>query len=396
VDANPPDECAPADYSCVKTYLPQPGIPTTATFAACQRAADRRTYCLLNSFPSGNTIRQPVSRWTSNGSYEAMFDCSDPTLALDTKKANPCSTISATLGGDIWLAGRDGSTYSIIKVVDVKQGALCPMGFNGVRMTKLSNDLSPTTDLNPNFDYCMLRYATGIPVVVDMSVMDARVGKRFKALGIAAPAGPGLLLLEDRKTVAFLPDRHDNVGNPVPSVPVEIASGKTDFNLVGSESVQSEPDAGQLHCCGVRQLRPGHHLDRPPDGKRVDQPGSTSGSLVLGPSLNVSSNPACTSTTVTQQAWVRVSLQSGRIYLSDRCAGRVRGFEVPQTGYTTSSAWSPVVNLSTANPDASANPPNSLSVFTASRSTSRSASRRSASSRPTGPMRIRSAPTSST
>ena len=85
------------------------GIPATATFAACQRAADRSQYCLLNSFPAGGTNKQPVARWSETGNYEAMFDCSDPKLALDARKANPCTSISADLKGDVWLGGRDGT-----------------------------------------------------------------------------------------------------------------------------------------------------------------------------------------------------------------------------------------------------------------------------------------------
>jgi len=220
-DANPPDECAPDDCACINTSLPSsgtrlPGVPASATFAACQRAADRCMYCLPNIFPSGNTIRQPVSRWSDTGSYKAMFDCTDPTLGLDTKKANPCTALSATLGGDIWLGGRYGSAYSIIRVVEVAQGGSCPLGFNGAPMQKL------TAETNPNFDYCTLRYADGRPILVDVSSVDAMIGKRFEAPGIAP--GPGLLLLEDRKTVAYLSDRRDANGNPIQSAAVDIAS----------------------------------------------------------------------------------------------------------------------------------------------------------------------------
>jgi len=94
--------------------------------------------------------------------------------------------------------------------------------------------------------------------------------------------------------------------------------------------------------------------------KRVDL--GTRPALTLGPSLNVVSNPACASTTVTQQSWVRLSPRSGRIYLSDRCADKVRGFEVPLSSYTTSSTWTQVSSLSTLNADATSNPPNTLSV----------------------------------
>lgn len=359
VDTTPPDACAPDDYACVTTFLPSsgtllPGIPASATFASCQRAADGRVYCLLNSFPSGSTIRQPVSRWSEAGGYEAMFDCTDPALGLDTKKANPCTTISATLGGDIWLGGRQGTAYSILKVVEVPQGATCPMGFNGVRMQKL------TAETNPRFDYCSLRYASGRPILVDVSSVDAKIGKRFEAPGISP--GPGLLLLEDRKTVAFLPDRTDSGGNPLQLPAVDIASGKTDWNLVGGETVQST-SLMQVNC--TETGCDNYVLITTSTGrlmaKRVDL--GTSPSLAVGPSLNVVSNPACTSTTVTQQSWVRVSAQSGRIYLSDRCASAVRRYDVPLAAYTTTSTWTPVLpSLSTLNPDNSSNPPNSLSV----------------------------------
>lgn len=354
VDSNAPDDCAPDDYACINTSLPSggtllPGIPATATFAACQRAADRQMYCLLNSFPSGNTIRQPVSRWSETGSYEAMFDCTDPKLGLDTKKANPCTTISATLGGDVWLGGREGSAYSIIKVVEVGQGAQCPMGFNGVRMQKL------TAETNANHDYCMLRYVSGRPVLIDVSSVDARVGKRFEAPGISP--GAGLLLLEDRKTVAFLPDRVDGSGNPVLSPAVDITSGKSVWGLSGGDTIQSaslmQVNCSATNCDNFLLVTTGTGKLL---AKQIDV--STTSGLTLGATANPVSNAACS----TGQAWVRVSPQSGRIYFSDRCANRVRGFEVPLSGYTSTSTWTQVASLSTLNPDLSANPPNTLSV----------------------------------
>ena len=347
VDSTPPDGCAPDDYDCVNTSLPQPGLPAGATFAACQRSSSRDTYCLLNSFPSGNTIRQPVSRWSPGGSYESLFDCTDPKLGLDTKKANPCTTLSATLGGDIWLGGRQGTSYSIIKVVEVGQGASCPIG-----STRLQ------AETNPDHDYCSLRYATGRPVLVDVVSIDPKVGKRFEAPGIGP--GPGVLLLEDRKTVAYLRDGVTSAGVPLYQ-PVDIASGKGAWALSGGETLQST-SLMQVNCtetgCDnyvLATTSTGRLMSLQTDAGA----GSTAG---LGMPRNVVSNPACTSTTTTQQAWVRVSPQSGRIYLSDRCGNRVRGYEVPAVGYTSASAWTQVASLSTLNPDGTANPPNTLSV----------------------------------
>jgi hypothetical protein len=359
VDANPPDECAPDDYACVTTSLPTsgtllPGIPAGATFAACQRASDRRMYCVLNSFGSGAALRQPVSRWTDAGTYEALFDCSDPAFGFDQAQANPCGTITTTLGGDVWLSGRTGTTYSIVKVVEVKQGAACPAGFGGAAMTRL------TAESNPAYDYCMLRYASGRPAASDATSIDAKVGSRLEAPGVSA--GPGLLLVEDRRTVTFLPDRTDSQGRPVQLAPVAIATGATDWNLGTNEWLQSTTLL-QVNC--TVNACDNYLLAATTTGrvmaKRIDLPGVPSG-LVLGPALNVVSNPVCTPALLAQQSWVRVSPQSGRIYLSDRCGNAVRGYAVPLDTYTTSSAWTQVVSLSTRNPDGSANAPNTLSV----------------------------------
>ena len=347
VDATPPDACAPNDYDCVNTSLPQPGIPAGATFAACQRSASRDTYCLLNSFPSGNTIRQPVSRWSASGNYESLFDCTDPKLGLDTKKANPCTTLSATLGGDIWLGGRQGTSYSIIKVVEVGPGAVCPTG-----SVKLQ------AETNPDHDYCSLRYATGRPVLVDVVSIDNKVGKRFEAPSIGP--GPGVLLLEDRKTVAYLRDGVNGAGVPLYQ-PVDIASGKTAWKLDGGETLQST-SLMQVNCTETNCDN--YLLATTSTGKLLAlQTDAGSGSTPgLGTPRNVVSNPACTSTTTTAQAWVRVSPQSGRIYLSDRCGNRVRGYEVPSASYTSASTWTQVASLSTLDPDGASNPPNTLSV----------------------------------
>ena len=187
------------------------------------------------------------------------------------------------------------------------QGAACPAGFGGVgTATKLSADTSATSD------FCALRYVSGRPIIVDMSAVDAKVGKAFEAPGVTA--GPGVLLLEDSKTVTFLPDRTDVNGNPVQLPAVAIASGKTDFALIW-QRIRPEHHADAGNCTSATACD-NYLLVTTSTGrvmaKRTDP---------LGAAFQFYALPACTTTV--QQAWVRVSPQSGRVYVSDRCMNKV-------------------------------------------------------------------------
>jgi hypothetical protein len=293
------------------------------SFLACQRAANRDLYCLLNSYTGADgKLTQPVRRWSESGSTQDLFSCTDPSLGLDRRRANPCTSLTVDLAGNLWLGGRNGTTHSVLKVVEVGPGGSCsasPLPA-GDKFLKIG-------DLTGSSDFCFRPYASGRPVLVDMTAIDPRIGKDFQVQP-GNYGGAGVLLLEDRKTGVFLADPVDaDTGvmlDPLP--PVEIASGKSGWNLVGNETVQSL-SLLQLDCTGTGCADPklNYVLATTSTGKvmakRTD-PLGTAEPVFQSPT------PASCGSSATPQYWIRVSPQSGAVYLSDRNCAVVRQFDV--------------------------------------------------------------------
>jgi hypothetical protein len=309
------------------------------SFLACQRAANRDLYCLLNSYTgSDGKLTQPVRRWSDSGPGEGqdLFSCTDASLGLDRRRANPCTSLTVDLAGNIWLGGRNGTTHSVLKVVQVGQGGSCsaaPLPAGG-KFLKIS-------DLTASGDFCFRPYASGRPVLVDMTTIDERMGSGFQ-IQPGNYGGAGLLLLEDRKTAAFLADPTDpGTGvmlDPLP--PVEIASGKSGWSLDGNEAVQSLTLL-QLDCtaagCGEDKLN--YVLVTTATGKVIAKPTDP-----LGTAVTVFRNPLPSScgSSAPPQYWVRVSPQSGAVYVSDRNCAVVRQLDVTASPLALTQTLSPL------------------------------------------------------
>ncbi len=339
-------------------------------FVACQRSANRDLYCLLNSYVgTDGKLTQPVRRWTESGSTEDLFSCTDPALVLDGKRSNPCTSLTVDLAGNVWLGGRDGSAYSVIKVVEIAASATCTAG-------PLPDDGSfkgLTADLSSTSNFCFRRYASGRPIIVDMTTVDDKVGAGFQVVSgtSLAASGPGILVLEDRKTAVFVADRKDSNGtmsSPLP--PYEIASGKTGWGLVGNELVQSatllqldcSSTNSNIACTSGTDKKVNFVLVTTSTGKVVAKrtdPLATA--TVAFPAL------ATCDAGVAPQFWVRVSPQSGSVYLSDRSCNAIRQLTVstplpptPAPGLAQATALS-TAPATTSTTDAS-NALNTLSV----------------------------------
>jgi len=306
------------------------------SFAACQRAANRDLYCLFNSYVGADgKLTQPVRRWSESGTSEDLFSCTNPQLGLDTRRANPCTTLTVDLVGNIWLGGRDGTVHSVIKVVEIPQvGGSCEKSPLPAGTTpSLTDNDGPfkklLSDSSGSSDFCFRRYATGRPVIVDMTAIDDRVGAGFQVVSGSTTlgGGAGVLLLEDRKTAVFVADPKNSSGlmlNPV--APVEIASGKSGWGLVGSESVQSAAlmqldctASGNTQCFGAGDKKVNFVLVTTSTGKVIAKRTDP----LAAPSVAFPAEVSCNAA-VEPQFWVRVSPQSGQIYLGDRGCSVIR------------------------------------------------------------------------
>jgi hypothetical protein len=139
-------------------------------------------------------------------------------LDLDTKKDNTCTGFTVDLEGNIWLAGKNkGKTHSLIKLV--AHDGTCPAApFDGAVELGM---------LSAYGDYCAYEVATGRPLLVDLAPIDGETAKQFMLPGYEAPL-KAIIGLEQRKSVVAFLENGDVV---------EIASGKSDWGLIGPEQL---------------------------------------------------------------------------------------------------------------------------------------------------------------
>jgi hypothetical protein len=194
------------------------GIEGTA-LQACKLTAFNGLFCL-----DGKIVRNwphPATQVVIDNEEVVVssdvLTCENNTLGLDDNKANTCTGMTVDFDGNIWLAGKNkGKSHSLIKVA--KKDPDCPQAEPGETFLG---------ELEGNTELCAYEVATGRPLLVDLAPVDGVAAKQFSLPGHEAPL-PAILGLEERKTaVAFLEG----------GVVYEIASGKSDWGLVGNEQL---------------------------------------------------------------------------------------------------------------------------------------------------------------
>lgn len=190
-------------------------------YRACQFSPAAGLFCLdgalVRNWPNPQTDPPPAGQTAVETVYD-VFSCADRALALD-KKADACTSVTVDLKGDIWLAGRKSNNlHNLIRVTKKKTG-VCTEG------DPLTGVGTPSIDNSTKYlDYCFKVYRTGRPLLLDISPVDGELAAYFN--------GKGILGVEERKTVVFYP-------NDLSQGVVVLGSGKSDWNLVGNEQVQS-------------------------------------------------------------------------------------------------------------------------------------------------------------
>jgi hypothetical protein len=289
-------------------------IGSTSSLIACQRAADQGLYCLdgpvVRYWPNTEFVSPPVTGVVPDID---LIDCraSATVLGLDTKRPNPCTSITVDLTGAIWLAGRKANSHSLFKAVKTATNS-CSAPW--VLLPPVVQDAPNTADTPageaqsyPRF--CAREYASGRPILVDINPVDGEVAANF--------TGPGILGLEERKTVVFFPDPSSGI----PLEPVTIASGKTDWGLIGNEQLMSAAFL-QIEAVPASEAAPAVPL------QNFVVVTTTLGRVLAtkadgpGVGFKVWDVPACTAS-ATQNYGIRVSSQSERVYLADRACQKV-------------------------------------------------------------------------
>jgi hypothetical protein len=183
-------------------------------FTACQNTSTRGLYCL-----DGNTVRH----WPNPEKApplapvdgRELFNCSNAVFAFD--RDNVCTALTVDLGGNLWVAGKKKSKFSLFKVVP---GA-CP---STPANTSASRWVAFTTSAG---SFCAREYATGRPLLIDLTVVDGDVAAAFPySLGDG-----GVIGVEERKEVTFFPDAPQ-------ATPVLLGGGKA-WGLSGNEQLQA-------------------------------------------------------------------------------------------------------------------------------------------------------------
>ena len=184
------------------------GIAAATAFNTCQ-ITNNGLYCL----DGGQLIRRWVDTTVSTAG-PTEFSCADTALNLDTRKpAETCPSFAVDQTANVFIGGKNGSTYSLIKVF--------PEPVAGC-----TNELAVNP---PDRTYCFQVRASGRPIPLDIVAIDGSAGERFRLL--SANVGPGQLVLEGSNTVVFF----RNSGG----APDVIGSGKAAWGLVGNEALQS-------------------------------------------------------------------------------------------------------------------------------------------------------------
>lgn len=284
-------------------------------YRACQFSPAAGLFCLDGSFvrnwPSPQTDPPPVGQLPVETVYD-LFSCADRALALD-RKPDACTSMTVDLKGDIWLAGRKSNNlHNLIRITKKDSGSNCVEGnpLTGVGTASIDN----ATQFSK---YCYKVYRTGRPLLLDISPVDGELAAKFN--------GKGILGVEERKTVVFFPN---DLNQPV----VVLGSGKSDWNLIGNEQVQSAAlyqvtDEGDpaivgdeiFDNFGLITTNTGRVMWR--NVTTLNQPAQL---LLNLPSLQ--SGSACT-TTGTQFFDIRASNVTGQVFAGDRNFCQISAFK---------------------------------------------------------------------
>ena len=299
-------------------------MPVTAannkTFLSCQRSPNNRDFvCIENDLVrSWADAEEVIPGAPAAEGPKTVFSCKDTELPL-IRQGNPCTVVTLDTSGNIWLGGLNRkNSHSVIKAVPVVAGATqanCPAGFK-----LLTTSQGNTTT---GVDYCAAEYATGRPILEDIVYVGGEVGADF--VGPDGVKGPGVLLMENKLTVSFLPDPASPVSLPI--VPKSIGQTRSDWNLSGGGEDLQGADVLQRDVSGTKAsyvvvtTNRGRVLAKKADGL-------TDAFQVF----DVIANRKSCNAVVAPKFRIRTRYESGRVYVSDRDCKQVQALEWDQSG----------------------------------------------------------------
>lgn len=293
---------------------------------SCVRAPNRDLVCL-----EGALVRSWSDAEEAVPAREAprdLFSCTDDRLGLITR-GNPCTAVAVDPSGAIWLAGRNRkSSFSLLKVVPVPNTSdadTCPAPYG--QFLKLRSSLGNLAQGSAVSDYCVAEYATGRPALEDISYVGGDVGAAF--VGPDGVRGPGVLLMEQRLTVSFVPDPEPRTapGTTPFTFPVEpkvIGDSRSTWGFNRGEELQS---AAVLQRDGTNGARLSYAVVATNQGRLLAKKADGLSDAFMVYDVVANRRSTQCSPTAQPRFAVRTRYESNRGYVSDAACGEVQALE---------------------------------------------------------------------
>lgn len=307
---------------------------------SCQLTGSRGLYC-LDGFE--------VVRWQKpeeGGAGVEQFSCDNPRLQLDTRRMDTCSAMTVAQTGDIWIAGRRGSAYVLIKLWEQDPGIAC-----GQRLAAMPDDSDARGELDAT-RFCYEEYAAGRPLLLKLAIVEGEELERFDpgVAGLTVGQRPVVLGLDERNAVTLFGPNQNQVN--------DLAVGKTTWTLNGNERLL-DLDLLQLPngaATGdtvdnylVATTSTGRVLARTTDVLPAGMLRVTSDAFNVVDDRGSSPRPS-TCPLTTQGFGIVASSNSGRVYVTDRSYCRTLALQAPAG--TASAPFCGFVNVDAASPSA--------------------------------------------
>jgi hypothetical protein len=187
-------------------------LPADTDLVDCTASVADGLFCIDRK----NVVNWPIMDDASSAT--TVFSCENAALGLDVKKDNTCTALARNAQKEIFLGGKQNGKSNLVAVVRAatadEQAAMQCLGVYDY-FTDAGNGL------------CFAPLADGRPLIQDMDVIEGDLALEFAGEEV-------LLVLEERKTLLKYTSIDPQIG---PTVTAVIASGKSDWNLIGNEQL---------------------------------------------------------------------------------------------------------------------------------------------------------------
>jgi hypothetical protein len=187
-------------------------LPAETNLVDCTTSVTDGLFCIDGK----SVVNWPDIEDASSAS--TVFSCENAALDLDEKKDDTCTALARNSQKVIFLGGKQNGKSNLVGVVrfatfDEQAAMQCQSGYD--YFTDAGNGL------------CFAPLAEGRPLIQDMDVIEGDLALEFAGEEV-------LLVLEERKTLLKYSGIDPQNG---PTVTAIIASGKSDWNLIGNEQL---------------------------------------------------------------------------------------------------------------------------------------------------------------